>query len=440
MSKLFRSSLSSTVLRKSVSNAITLTCLRDGLVHEESRVRVVAFQTIRIIVPTLQTECKDNSLESISLQADLWRQSFPYAFNCSEREHMLSLNDALFQFLIHLADSESIGNHMKVDSALVQFVRFLVGELFLTQSYPGTISQKESFSIGMLDILIKFASQVKLDKKTTQKNTFVTSDSRARILSSLVSDDVFATLFSLLFSIWDATRTSAFATICRLVGLVKHEQLSFPVFLTATKSRKLLMLRAFHLASSPRQREADTGARLLAVLFSTLPLEEDQQKFLHRISMLLEERLKHMEAALGVVLNPDVLNKNDDDAKLAPTFELPLAHGLIQALQYIVNDVLNVEELPSYQSHFVELTKLFSRAVEVSLVVVADLNDSTEDSGSETLSDKRWKAARSKKSGSTPLNVNTGALGANATFASTKPMNEVDSTRRIFMQRILVRF
>lgn len=423
------------MLYRKISDAVSLEQLSDALVHDSPRIRVVAYQTASVVIPALNRELRESPSKSIEFEADLWKQSLPYAFNCTEREHMLHLNDALQNFLTRVADIEST-SRSEVDgkSILSEFVEFLLGGLFLKQAYPGTISQKESLSLKMLDVVINFASETKLDKKTTQKNSVVRSNTRTSILSLLVSDDIFATLLSLLYSMWDATRVSAFATICKLISLANRYDLALPLFLSQKNSRDFLSSRAFHLASSPRQREADTGARLLAILCSTLPSVSDQHSYLKDLSLYLQERLKLMEDALGVVLNPEAMGVNENTPTSNSAFKLPLAHGLIQALQLIINDVIKVNEFSQHASTYFDLTRLFCRAIEVSLVVVADVDDDaneSESAASATSSDKRWKAARGNKSGSTPLNVNTGALGANA-------FDDKDIEKKMIMQRILV--
>ena len=121
--------------------------------------------------------------------------------------------------------------------------------------------------------------------------------------------------------------------------------------------------------------------------------------------------------------------------------QLPLAHGLVHALRLIIDSNLTKKGTGSREI-FMMLTNICCRAIEVSLVVVADINDDVDEQSFEqqgiTATKQRWKSARSRKSGSAPINVNTGALGANATFASCKPISKEELFDRLAMQRILV--
>ena len=69
------------------------------------------------------------------------------------------------------------------------------------------------------------------------------------------------------------------------------------------------------------------------------------------------------------------------------------------------------------------------RAIEVSLTVVADVKDDGVK--------KEAKSDGSEK-GCAALNVNTGAIGANATFASLESSNDEDTKDRFATQRVIV--
>jgi hypothetical protein len=422
---------------------VTLDVLKMALIHESSKIRVVAFQTIGSILPTLSEELSKDPIKCILLEAELWKESLVYAFNCSEREHMLVLNSTLQGFLHKIVEVETTHVHDRTSSILSKFVNdILLNNLFLKQGYPGTIPEKESFALKMLDSIIIFSSRTNVNKKVTPKTKSFEQDWNSNIIAALVSDNVFANLLSLLYSMWDATRESAYSCICKLIELARHDKLPLPHFFTSEDSYSLLRARATHLASSPRQREADTGARMLAILCAVLPTEEEREKNLKNPSQYLVKRLDLMAKSLGVAFNTRIEDTNLDDSEqvAANSNELPLAHGLIQALRLIIDDnrVINITDS---QIIFVDLTSICCHAIEVSLAVVADINDDTSDKKLEQekggATKQSWKLARAKKLESTPLNVNTGALGANATFASCMPTGE-ELTKRLAMQRILV--
>ncbi len=81
------------------------------------------------------------------------------------------------------------------------------------------------------------------------------------------------------------------------------------------KTAIVLRARATHLASSPRQREADTGARMLAILCAVLPTEEEREKNLKNLSQYLVKRLDLMAKSLGVAFNPRIEDVNLDDSE-----------------------------------------------------------------------------------------------------------------------------
>ncbi len=433
--KLLKSDSSNKILQDKISSVITLDDLKIALIHESSKIRLVAFQTIgSILTSTLGDNAAKDPTRCILCEVNLWKGALPYFFNSSEKELMLVLNDTLQIFLRKILDTEAATNSRP--HILENFVNDLINNLFLKQAYPGTISQKESFALKMLDSILIFALQ-------TRKSSAIKKNWHSSIIQILISHSVFATLLSLLHSMWDATREKAYSCICQLIEVVKQENLTLPHFFTSKYSYNALQARATHLASSPRQREADTGSKMIAILFLVLTSPTEQVKYIEDLSQYTAKRLSLMANFLGVVLNQDkgkILDTKTTTTVEESDNELPLAHGLIQALKLIIN-AKKVMDTPKSSEIFTKLTNIFCEAIEVSLVVVADINIDIGQNFEQqdgTMIKQRWRLARSKKAGSTPLNVNTGALGANATFASCKPFDEEESAQRLSMQRILV--
>ena len=437
--KLLKSNSYSQILKEKISSAITFNTLKIALIHESSKIRLVAFQTIgSILMSTSDANQAQDRISCLFMEIKLWKEALPYFFNSSEKEHMLVLNDSLHIFLRKILDIEATRDLKPY--ILEDFVNDLINSLFLKQAYPGTISQKESFALKMLDSILIFASQTKLDKKETPKSRAIEKNWNSSITQTLISDSVFATLLSLLHSMWDATRERAYCCTCQLIKLAKQESLALPHYFISKDSYNALRARATHLASSPRQREADTGSKMIAILCLVLTTHDEQVKYVEDLSQFTATRLSLMANFLGVTLRQDK-DKNPDTLKTTKSDnELPLAHGLIQAFRHIIDDNKMIDNSESFEI-FTKLSNIFCQAIEVSLVVVADINVDTDKNIEQqdgAVIKQRWRLARSKKTGSTPLNVNTGALGANATFVSCKPINEEESVQRLSMQRILV--
>lgn len=439
LQKLIRQSLNSQVLKEAIQNSISVDTLKVALIHESARIRLVAFQTIHLVLPSLNDELFYNPIQCIELEVQLWKQSLPYAFDCPEKEHMVVMNTTLYNFLRRISDVDTTNQAKEETNILSYFVNeILLERLFMEQAYPGTISEKESFALRMLDTIILFSSC-----KVTSKNQVFDKKCQSNIISALISENIFATLLSLLSSMWDATRESAFACICKLVALVQGTDFTLPSFFQRGYSYNQLRSRATHLASSPRQREADTGAKLLAILYYVLSSDVDKKTYLEDLVSFTADRLGLMAHALGVVLNQGTGTSPEIEGIHTESDELPLTHGLILALRLIIDGTL-VDHRDDNQGIFVDLINICCHAIEISLAVVADINEDFD--GDQDFHDQnvlssvnhRWKAARAKKTVGTPLNVNTGALGANATFASTRSVDQNEHCERLSMQRILV--
>jgi hypothetical protein len=429
--KLLKQSLGSQVLRHEISKSVTFSLLKTALIHESSRIRLVAFQTIGAIILSLSSE--ESSTKSneylIMEEMNLWTEALPYSYNCSERDYLISLNSTLKHFLHRIAESDCVSN----TSILENFIDACLGNLFCKQGYPGTIPEKESFALKMIETIIDFTTGQKDDKRETRR--VVEASSISKILAQLVSTDVLCTLLSLLHSMWDATRESSFTCICRIIDIAQEEDLKLPENLIAHESLKSLQARATHLSSSPRQREADTGAKLLTILCLILPSRQEQIVYFDELSTFMGKRLELMANSLGVTLNPG--NEKDKCASNVIEKQLPLAHGFVQALRLIIESKM-LEVGTDTCNSFTRLAKLCCRAIEISLVVVADIDDQNLENENISASSHRWQSIRAKKSGSTPMNINTGALGANASFASSMPVDDEEMLDRLSIQRIMV--
>jgi hypothetical protein len=182
-------------------------------------------------------------------------------------------------------------------------------------------------------------------------------------------------------SLWDSTRDFAFGLICTLSSYARKKCKRLPQFLLDQHQSSLMLSRAIHLASSPRQREADTGARLIAVHFASL-LQQQQNAYLSDFVRIVNERLSLMENGLNSLLYSKAIDSKSDeiDSTLQNTENnsLPLAHGLIQALRFVV-DVLGNENYTKSDDVLLAILENVAitccRAITMSLKVVADTKD-----------------------------------------------------------------
>jgi hypothetical protein len=82
------------------------------------------------------------------------------------------------------------------------------------------------------------------------------------------------------------------------------------------------------------------------------------------------------------------------------------------------------------------MTEIYIQALQLSLSIVADIRDGESVDGIDE--DGLLMSSVVPSKDPTPLNVNTGAIGANGTFSSVARKNGKESKSRLSMQRIVV--
>lgn len=407
-----------------------------ALTHESSLLRIAAFQTMHPILMTYDAYNSDPYLCSIA-EVNLWKRTLPYACKSSEKEYLSTLSKALVSFLMHLSDIEYKKHGETIDTApshlLVPFVtEFLLEDLFVYQAaYPGTVSDKEKFALILMDTVVSFATQRdsfqscnRLLKNASKKVKPLQMLWYRDILNHILGENVMATLFSLLHSQWDGTRTTVYQIVIDVLDYGRTLGFSPTPFLISSSCTRLMEARGIHLASSPRQRESDAGARILAILCLSRQTQSEKNDFLERLSSKLKDRVDMMEASLG-------LGEKDRNS----ANQLPLAHGLLQTVRLILDDPSGLQIMADSKSHLHSaLISSCIRSIEVSLVVVADVKEDELPDESE----EKWKRVRSEKSANIPLNVNTGAIGANGNFTSVHKADNSEIARRLATQRIVM--
>jgi len=496
-----------------------------------------------------------NKFQCIIQEMKLWKESLPYAMKSSEKEYISTTMQCLMNLLTRASsiaahceeeeEEEKIqhqqhSGRQKQDTVVSFVCDFLIQNIIIQQAaYPGTVADKECFVLSLLQQILAFASDDNNDKtddenksmakkKSSKKKGASSSSSssnkkkktgtkmitkrkltsseiycKQQILSMLISSNVFGMLFSMLHSMWDRTRSSTYDFMCDLIHAFKSydsrddSSIALPLCIASVKSRESFLARGIHLASSPRQREADTGARILAFLCIALPSQQEKIEYIEFLLDLLQDRVKMMESCLGTVTkeknsaiventesnssiddnqcNSDDNIQKDNEKKqlsLAGGRSLPLAHGLIQGLRLSINELSSNSNNDAKHNNrggekilhlYDQIARVCCQSIQVSLAVVADIKDNNDGDdtvcgdetvgGSKFLSNATLDSSPESSDGNTlgikaeenvvsvaaaPLNVNTGAIGANAVFASIKATSEEEEANRFATQRVVV--
>ena len=172
-----------------------------------------------------------------------------------------------------------------------------------------------------------------------------------------------------------------------------------------------------------------------------------------------EEVLQNIATASLIRIDAMAVTLSGESSDQQP---LPLAYGLLHALRLMLeqNRVL-IERDALLVASFdeggeidpvgacVSVANVASRAIQTSLAIVADMKKNGEgeeegeegDGGDEDIMGDQTPGEPMEETGNdsaTPLNVNTGAIGANAVYSSIKASDEEAEKQRYALQRIIV--
>lgn len=433
-------------LTSAISTSVPYAVLISSLTHSSESIRLAAFASIEAIIPTYYSS-QMHALQIIEQELSIWRKCLPYSSKSASKAFFKELFQILSSLLNRLSDEESAGNNVNGGEylpALTSFVRdFLIDEMILRQTgYPGTVEEKESFVLGLYRCILSYASQDIADSQTGMSKGSRHPSQCCRkhprpiekvtmhaITTFLLSDEAVSVLFSLLHSTWDGTRAAAFACLCQLVERSNARNVSFPKRFASPDSVRYIEARSIHLAASPRQREADTGARTLALIGAMYKTDDERSNHINTILALLEERL----AMMGDVLGMPSSFSGQKSSLLGDGSRMPMTHGLMMALRLTVED--NSFALPESDSFYEKFVAVCCRALRLSLSVVADVKEGATPTG-----EKQPEGSENRAPSGTPINVNTGAIGANAGFSSIQESDEDESFGRFAYQRIIVSY
>lgn len=454
-------SIASQHLALAIAKYLPRDVLKSSLTHSSESIRLVAFASIECVVSTYDVSA--SPLQLIEEELAYWKLALPYAFKSGGKEYNMELLRTLSSLLNRLSDAESEifedrsnddpplseADGAKEVGALLPILNsfvcdFLITEIIVHQgAYPGTVADKEGFISALFQCIIVFVSQDEVAPLTEGKETRVERTLMRRlrsvevscmrqILISMVSTEVISSLFSLLNSMWDHTRAAAFTSLCQLVEQAHARDIPVSSGYSSDECVNFLQNRGIYLASSPRQREADTGARMLAFINTLLTSGEERHIHIERLASILAKRLELMEDVLGV--NP----ASETDLRQENGTQLPMAHGLIHALRLSVESPsISLSEIDSF---YERISLICCWAVQISLAVVADLKEGATLNEDGIFEDELIVGTATPKLSRAPLNVNTGAVGANAVFSSIQQTDENESIQRFAFQRVIVSF
>lgn len=420
-----------------ISSQIPESNLRVALTHRLTSIRVLGFQAMHAIATAYG--------KSINVEANLWRYSLSYVAKSTEsKEYTSVLLQTLIAFLDRFSRSESKPNQCSDFERF--FVNFLLHDVVLKKgAYPGTVADKESFILSLLGYLLSFVTQdqsfiiqttvAKHDIIFTRKRSPEEETTMRHLLNAFFTPEVFGSLYSLLFSIWDGTRALAFRFFTNLVVASQLNKIPLPPEFMSKSAWDSLKTRGIYLASSPRQREADTGSRILAFLYYALDDPKDRSGYLQGMMSLLTTRLHDMKDQLRLILEG-----NEKSIATKTASALPLAHGIIRAIALTVEHrkLDAAHATPHSTDHrdiYDDLLRILIEAIQVALAVVADVRDGESVEG---VGDDMDFVHKKDRGSSVPLNVNTGAIGANGTFSSVSTNDDVEFASRLAVQRVVV--
>ena len=396
---------------------------RSALVHHAASIRMVAFEGIEAFT---KSHCTGTHLQ-LQLETDLWSFALPYAQKCGENEYVTTTMNRLLSLLDRLSCHDSSECDDPKPSLLLPFAFFLIDDVVVKKgTYPGSTLDKETFALVLVECLLVFVAREKklaLSSRVIPKTGGLFQRRRScqedelvhEILRRLTSRVVFGSFTVLLHSPWDATRSTAYLL---LTSMIELGQTLLPLELKNSTVRRGMEARSFFLASSPRQREADAGSRLLAILFVSSECRMD----LFRCALdCLQQRLNSMEDILYSLRRARI--------KLIECGELPLAHGLVHSLRLMLEHLEPTTGLVDYASELQRYVKLLGKASTLSLSVIAD-----SPVGERSLSD----VSMSDSEDLVGFAVNAGAIGANGIYSSISRASETEQQLLMASQRIVV--
>jgi len=431
-------------LRDCIAKHLPLERLKEALIHSASSIRSVAFQSIESIADASSSSVS----HAIQLELELWKYGFPSAIKTDDKDYRSTLLQCLLSFLdrllFHEASSVKLKDEIRDQQPLPLsssfIVDFILNDVFVSKAaYPGTVAGKESFALSLLGAILVFATRdislvangkllfPKIGAVIQRRRQVIEELTMGEVRRALLGTDVVSSVFALLHSVWEDTRASAFSMLRSLIHVGYLYCVDLPDLYLDPRWRRETEAKSIYFASSPRQREADTGARILAVLYFSIFSEVGKSGFLSRIVTIIESRINNLRQVFRAMLNGENV----------PVFgnEVQLAHGIVHGMMLIVeHGTLPPEALRADDGILLKVIELLNRAIQISLSVVADVLDGCTLEGMDLDLDFPVGSNSSGKA----KTVNPGWIGANGVFSSVERTDAAENARRIASQRIIV--
>jgi Putative death-receptor fusion protein (DUF2428) len=420
-------------LISSLNQMLPEAVLRDSLLHRSDRIRIAAFSAIESLVSIYAT--LEEKSKAISWELKIWKAALPYSLKSGGKDFAKSLLQYLETFLNRLAGMECRDQEegSQQTSQYCTFISgFLINTILLKQTaYPGAVAEKQQVAIFLLRSLINIVHQSEIlpigDSGSLQdSNSHIHSRDTASLMcitKHLVSNEVLFTVISLCHSDWDGIRSEAFSSLLSLIEISHKQRLPLPEAFYDDEFYR----RGIQMSSSPRQREAETGAMILAIA-ACVKNESEQNSYLIKLCSLLRDRVSNMRKCLEAIFQ-----EGDDSQRVTEIgLNFPLAHGLLQASRLIIEATNCISKNAVSKVNILNLIDISMESIETSLSVVADLKADASMNGAEDRNESSFTSNPNFQ-----LNVNTGAIGANASFSSIH-VHDVDLAKRYANQRVVI--
>ena len=409
--------------------------LEWALTHFDPLVRCVAVQAMSTLVEAYSPN--GSVMDRLRDEEELWRYILPWTLKTSGKEYTSSILYCLLSFLDRLSMAEAedpIGGRLPRLEAF--FVEFLVGDILVRKAaYPGSVVDKELFALSLMECSLSFIDRdldVAMESVLLPKTGAIFQRRRSdaedaamyAMRKALLSHDVVTSLFAMLNSVWDNVRASSYHMLSSLMSMARLQNLALPETYTCPTAVLSLTRKSLFLVSSPRQREADTGAKMMGFLCLSEPTEASQLARLQYYVDHLVNRLEHFKSRLGKILSS---HRDEEDGN-----DLPLVHGLVGGVSLCIESLsrsgMRGSSTTMELSH--TLVCALSDALRVSLAVISDVEK-------DDLADATEVETRDLTVG-VEAKVNAGAIGANGLFSSVERLTLEEKQKRVALQRLVM--
>jgi len=413
-------------LRHLVRSSISLASLKKALSHTCRHT-----QTSALLALTTVANCHhEQPTESLICEADVFESFIRIAAKRDGKEFKATVFRCMVDLVDRLliAGSQRAENDSEVNSSALRFVQRLLSEKSMSFfSFPGRAAEKETFVMSMVEMLALYAFRdvrnefdqrfiSSRDQVWTRKRSSSELDKISHIQALLLGSNVMDALTDVLKSIWDTSRSNAFRLLVRLKQTAQaNDQDTCGIW-----QEQHSLSSALTEAQSPRQREADTWSRVLAMqcLFppssTALTSRSSFDELVDFVGKSVE-RVKEYYIQLR-------------SSAFAASSRFPMTNGHVRAAQLVL-EYASEAFVGEHMGSINRLIEYCFEAVTSTLHLLADLKEGVTLDVVDSVDDEleigtSW--------------VNPGALGANGIFSSTRHVSQEEKMRRYQSQSLLI--